>query len=65
MQFAHRCAARQTLLFHHDPSHTDDGLDAMLEDARERWAELGEDPSRLSMASECLSVVCGAAPVAK
>jgi phosphoribosyl 1,2-cyclic phosphodiesterase len=65
LQFAHRCAARQTLLFHHDPSHTDDDLDEMLEVARERWAGLGEDPSRLAMASERLEIPWSGAPVAK
>jgi phosphoribosyl 1,2-cyclic phosphodiesterase len=65
LQFAHRCAARQTLLFHHDPSHTDDDLDEMLEVARERWAALGEDPSRLAMASERLEIAWSGAPVAK
>jgi phosphoribosyl 1,2-cyclic phosphodiesterase len=65
LQFAHRCAARQTLLFHHDPSHTDDDLDEMLEVARERWAGLGEDPSRLAMASERLEIAWSGAPVAK
>jgi len=65
LQFAHRCAARQTLLFHHDPSHTDDDLDAMLEVARARWAELGEDPSRLAMAGEGLEVAPSGAPVPK
>jgi phosphoribosyl 1,2-cyclic phosphodiesterase len=65
LQFAHRCGARQTLLFHHDPSHTDDDLDEMLEVARERWAGLGEDPSRLAMASERLEIAWSGAPVAK
>jgi phosphoribosyl 1,2-cyclic phosphodiesterase len=65
LEFAHRCAARQTLLFHHDPSHTDDDLDEMLEVARERWAGLGEDPSRLAMASERLEIAWSGAPVAK
>jgi phosphoribosyl 1,2-cyclic phosphodiesterase len=65
LQFAHRCAASHTLLFHHDPSHTDDDLDEMLEVARERWAELGEDPNRLAMASERLEIAWSGAPVAK
>jgi phosphoribosyl 1,2-cyclic phosphodiesterase len=56
LTFAQRCDARRTLLFHHDPAHTDDMLDAMLEGARADWAELGEDPSRLEMASERLEV---------
>jgi hypothetical protein len=50
------CYSPPTLLFHHDPSHTDDVLDAMLEGARADWAELGRDPARLEMASERLEV---------
>jgi phosphoribosyl 1,2-cyclic phosphodiesterase len=65
LQFAHRCAARQTLLFHHDPSHTDDDLDQLLEVAHERWAALGEDPSRLAMAIERLEIAWSGAPIAK
>jgi ribonuclease BN (tRNA processing enzyme) len=63
LQFASRCGARDTLLFHHDPSHTDDVLDAILESARRDWSGLGEDPDRLAMASERLEVTIGA-PVA-
>jgi phosphoribosyl 1,2-cyclic phosphodiesterase len=65
LQFAHRCTVRDTLLFHHDPSHTDEDLDEMLEVARGRWAELGEDPSRLAMARERLEIAWSGAPVAK
>jgi phosphoribosyl 1,2-cyclic phosphodiesterase len=67
LRFAHRCGARRTLLFHHDPAHTDDVLDAMLEGARADWAELGEDPARLEMASEGLALAFDAVapPVAK
>ncbi|HEY5977251.1 MAG TPA: MBL fold metallo-hydrolase [Solirubrobacterales bacterium] len=41
LTFAHRSAAERTLLFHHDPLHSDDRLDAHAADARARWAELG------------------------
>jgi phosphoribosyl 1,2-cyclic phosphodiesterase len=37
MGFAHKAAARSVVLFHHDPYHTDDELDALLADARRRW----------------------------
>jgi phosphoribosyl 1,2-cyclic phosphodiesterase len=63
LQFAHRCGVRRTLLFHHDPSHSDDALDAMLEFARDAWTDLGEDPDRLAMARERLEVGWSAAPV--
>ena len=29
--------SRSLVLFHHDPYHTDDELDALLADARGRW----------------------------
>jgi phosphoribosyl 1,2-cyclic phosphodiesterase len=37
MGFAHKAAAHSVVLFHHDPYHTDDELDALLADARRRW----------------------------
>ena len=37
MGFAHKAAAHSLVLFHHDPYHTDDELDALLADARGRW----------------------------
>jgi ribonuclease BN (tRNA processing enzyme) len=41
LTFAGRCAARHVLLFHHDPGHDDDRLDALGADANRRWARLG------------------------
>ena len=61
LQFARRCRARSTLLFHHDPSHSDDALDAMLDVARGSWAALGEGPDRIAMASELLELTVTAA----
>ena len=46
LQFARRVAARKTLLFHHDPGHTDDELDAMLEEARTRLTAGGGQEER-------------------
>jgi hypothetical protein len=40
------------MLFHHDPLHSDDFLDAFHGRAIERWGELGEDPARLELATE-------------
>jgi len=37
MGFAHKAAARSVVLFHHDPYHVDDELDALLVEARRRW----------------------------
>jgi phosphoribosyl 1,2-cyclic phosphodiesterase len=56
LQFAHAARARNTLLFHHDPYHGDDMLDAMLDGARADWAARGNDPAQLAMASERLEV---------
>jgi phosphoribosyl 1,2-cyclic phosphodiesterase len=50
--FARRCEARRLLLFHHDPQHVDDQLDAMLEDATARWQELGGASDAIVMARD-------------
>jgi ribonuclease BN (tRNA processing enzyme) len=50
--FATRTGAARTLLFHHDPYHSDDQLDATLDATRERWVELGHDPASIAMAVE-------------
>ena len=60
LQFARRVAARKTLLFHHDPAHTDDELDAMLEEARAQWTAGGGEEGALSMAAEGTRVTVGA-----
>jgi phosphoribosyl 1,2-cyclic phosphodiesterase len=52
LQFADRCAAKRTLLFHHDPYHSDDDLDVTFAATLERWVERGGDPSGISMAAE-------------
>jgi phosphoribosyl 1,2-cyclic phosphodiesterase len=52
LAFARRVAAERTLLFHHDPLHSDDFLDDLYREARERWAEAGGDPTVLEMAAE-------------
>jgi phosphoribosyl 1,2-cyclic phosphodiesterase len=38
---AHRCSVRKLVLFHHDPSHDDDTLDALFEMAIAKGAALG------------------------
>jgi len=50
--FADRVAAKRTLLFHHDPLHTDEMLDAMATRARDRWAELGHAGDSIALARE-------------
>ena len=50
--FARRCEASRLLLFHHDPQHVDDQLDAMLEDATARWQDLGGASDSIVMARD-------------
>jgi hypothetical protein len=52
LSFARRVGARRTVLFHHDPLHSDDELDRFQVQAAQRWEELGCDPSTLEMAVE-------------
>ena len=52
LRFASRAGARRTLLFHHDPLHSDDQLDASFGTALERWAELGGRPEEIELAAE-------------
>jgi ribonuclease BN (tRNA processing enzyme) len=47
--FAIKVGARRLALFHHDPMHSDDELDAMRERVLERW---GVEPSRVVIAAE-------------
>jgi phosphoribosyl 1,2-cyclic phosphodiesterase len=52
LAFAKRVAAERILLFHHDPLHSDDRLDAFFGTAIGRWSELGGDPAQIEMAVE-------------
>jgi ribonuclease BN (tRNA processing enzyme) len=52
VQFARRCEAGRVLLFHHDPQHNDDQLDAILEDATDRWEQAGGAPDAIMMARD-------------
>jgi phosphoribosyl 1,2-cyclic phosphodiesterase len=56
LQFARRVSARRTLLFHHDPAHTDDQLDAMLDEAQALWATGGGAKGEIGMTTESLYV---------
>ena len=57
--FAHRVGAKRTLLFHHDPLHTDGFLDDLHLRARERCGELGGDPDRIEIAAERSELIVG------
>jgi phosphoribosyl 1,2-cyclic phosphodiesterase len=50
--FARRTAVERLLLFHHDPLHSDDFLDAFSGQAAARWEELGGRPERVRLATE-------------
>jgi phosphoribosyl 1,2-cyclic phosphodiesterase len=60
LAFARRVSAQRTLLFHHDPMHSDDFLDAFYGKALESWAALGGEPSQLEIAAERREMVLGA-----
>jgi phosphoribosyl 1,2-cyclic phosphodiesterase len=50
--FARRVGARRLMLFHHDPLHSDEFLDAFCGESRSRWEELGGDPTQVELATE-------------
>jgi phosphoribosyl 1,2-cyclic phosphodiesterase len=50
--FARRTEAKRTLLFHHDPYHSDDDLDAIYGGALEKWRALGGASEAIEMAAE-------------
>jgi len=56
LTFARRTGAARTLLFHHDPSHTDEQLDASLAAARASWTAEGGDGAAIAMAAEQTSL---------
>jgi phosphoribosyl 1,2-cyclic phosphodiesterase len=61
LTFARRVDARDILLFHHDPLHSDDFLDRFHETAQERWRELGGTNGAVGMAAETQQIELRAA----
>jgi phosphoribosyl 1,2-cyclic phosphodiesterase len=59
LTFAKRVGAKRTLLFHHDPLHTDGFLDDLHQTARRHWAELGGDPAAIEIAREREELIVG------
>ena len=47
-----RTRAERLLLFHHDPLHSDDFLDALSGQASARWQDLGGRPDQVELATE-------------
>jgi phosphoribosyl 1,2-cyclic phosphodiesterase len=52
LAFTRRVGARRTLLFHHDPLHSDDFLDGLYREARDRWRTMGGEAGGIEMAAE-------------
>lgn len=61
LAFGRRAAARRLLLFHHDPLHGDDFLDALGTEARARWEAAGGAAGAIGLASERLELSVAAA----
>jgi ribonuclease BN (tRNA processing enzyme) len=60
--FAKRVGAKRTMLFHHDPLHTDGFLDDLHRSAQARWRELGGDPAQIEMGAERAEFVVEGSP---
>jgi phosphoribosyl 1,2-cyclic phosphodiesterase len=60
LTFARRVDARRLMLFHHDPLHSDDFLDAFHETAVERWSQMGGRAETIEMAAERKELRVGA-----
>ncbi len=52
LAFARRAAVSRLLLFHHDPLHSDDFLDAFAAEARARWVAAGGAAAAIELAAE-------------
>jgi phosphoribosyl 1,2-cyclic phosphodiesterase len=59
LAFARRTGARRTLLFHHDPLHSDEWLDAHGERAAAAWEAGGGAPGAVELAREGASYEVG------
>ena len=61
LTFARRVQARNLLLFHHDPLHSDEFLDDFRDGAKGRWTELGGAAGQVAMGMEGAELQVGAA----
>jgi phosphoribosyl 1,2-cyclic phosphodiesterase len=59
LAFARRVGAARTLLFHHDPLHTDDLLDRMQSEAAKIWIAGGGKADEIEIAAERREVELG------
>jgi phosphoribosyl 1,2-cyclic phosphodiesterase len=62
LMFAHRVEAERLVLFHHDPMHSDDFLDAFHGAAMSGWDALGGDSVCLEMGVERREIELAPAP---
>jgi len=62
MEFANKANVDKLVLFHHDPDHTDDELEALLAEARSNWPGM-ED--RVCLAYEGMAIVLDDAGVTR
>jgi phosphoribosyl 1,2-cyclic phosphodiesterase len=62
LTFAKRVAAQRLLLFHHDPLHSDDFLDAFHGTAIARWEQLGMGSIPVELAFERRVIELGGGP---
>ena len=53
VEFASKAGVRSVVLFHHDPYHADDDLDALLAEARRRWEGPGD---QVCLANEGMTI---------
>jgi hypothetical protein len=64
LKFGRRANAERVLLFHHDPLHTDDFLDAFCGRATGLWTDLGGRADQLELATERREIALLAGAVA-
>ena len=63
LTFARRTHVKRLLLFHHDPLHTDEFLDALRDDVDQRWEEQGGNRADVEFARERTEIEVGAGGV--
>lgn len=61
--FARRAQPERLILWHHDPLHSDDFLDAFCGTAIGRWAELGGSSDQIALATERRELELAPTPV--
>jgi phosphoribosyl 1,2-cyclic phosphodiesterase len=59
LTFAQRVEAQRTLLFHHDPLHSDDFLDRFEVEAQNHWTDMGGHPEDVQLAVERRQIELG------